>query len=572
MDSMKNIDFMYPGTVRNTIRNLMTLVIVALFCFGCSDESENKYKMLDITEYNIQTADLHIRDPFIVVDRKEECYYLIAPKSSGQKSSNLYAYKSLDLKRWKDVAYLYRMDADYLEVNDFWAPDFYEYKGNYYCFVTISGDNFKRGTTILKGGASPIDTYKPLFPKEHPNVTPADWNSLDGSLYIDDMGTPWMIFSHEWIDVMDGEMWALKLKEDLSGAVGEPVKLFSASQSRWAGTGEEVYTTDAPFIWKDEMSGHLIMLWSSHIGSPEDKVYCIGQAISKTGKLEGPWEHDPVPIYSSDGGHAMVFKDLQGKLKIAFHSPNTGTVSVQVCDLTIKDGKFERFDTSKYDPTSSISTKSFEVVYQNIPTTNNDFCSSNMFDGKISTCWMSCEWPAQTNNCAAGDIWCGSHEHTLDNYTFGIGEAKDADGNKIYLDPIYPPYDLVIDMKDTYTLRSIGTMTRKDNAWGDDAYAWEQRVKEYEYWVADATLSEHPSEEDIERLDWKKLGEDTCPVVNLDYRTIETSGQNSGRYLKLKIKSLYFRGKVSEANQGSNPNLGHVCISEIRAKGYKSIQ
>src|SRR5690606_17183227 len=100
-----------------------------------------------------------------------------------------------------------------------------------------------------------------------------------------------------------------------------PFMLFSASQAPWSIASDGInYVTDAPFIWKDEVSGNLIMTWSSFsVGG-----YAIGQTISKSGKLEGPWEHDPVPIFSNDGGHAMVFKDLEGKLKMAYHAPNSG--------------------------------------------------------------------------------------------------------------------------------------------------------------------------------------------------------------------------------------------------------
>ena len=156
-----------------------------------------------------------------------------------------------------------------------------------------------------------------------------------------------------------GEGWrhlGSKLKDDLSGADGEAWKLFSASESGWAvsGGGDENLITDAPMIWKDKESGNLIMTWSSMSAAREIGVqnYSIGQAISKSGKIEGPWEHDPVPLWSSNGGHGMVFEDLEGHLKIAFHSPNSpsGSERVTIKDIEIKDGKFVRFDPSEYNP------------------------------------------------------------------------------------------------------------------------------------------------------------------------------------------------------------------------------
>ena len=543
-------------------RSLWIWVVLILCCLACSDDDEvTTFNMVDKTSYNIPMDDLHIRDPFIVVDRNEKCYYLIAPKTSGKKTDNLYAYKSLDLKRWKDVGYVYRRSSDFIEVDYFWAPDFYEYKGNYYCFVTAGGDHVKRGTTILKGGASPIDMYQPLLKKEKPYITPLDWNSIDGSLFVDNQGTPWMIFSREWVDVKDGEMWTVKMKEDLTEAIGEPIKLFSASESGWAGTGESVYTTDAPFIYKDELSGNLIMLWSSHIGTEQDKTYCIGQAISKSGKVEGPWEHELLPIYSSDGGHAMIFEDLYGRLKIAYHSPNTGIVNVEIKDLTLKDGKFERFDPSKYDPTTPISTKDFEVVYHTLPPQDNEQSFAKLFDGDIYSYWESMEWEA-VNNTHCGDVWNGGHIHTVDDYIFS---------SKNGINPIKPPYDFIIDMKNIYNVKSVDLMAVNHRTWDNTPYGWLQRIKDYEYWIADGELSQSPTLDDFNSLEWKKIGEDICPVRTREYRTVETSEQFVGRYLKLRIKSLYFLGTtVTKQEQNpTNPHLGHVIVGEIRAKGYR---
>ena len=201
-----------------------------------------------------------------------------------------------------------------------------------------------------------MDGYVPLLPPDQLNITPADMVALDGSLYVDDQGVPYMVFCHEWTQVKDGGVWAVKLKEDLSGADGEAWKLFSASESGWAvsGGGDENIITDGTMIWKDKESGHLIMTWSSMSAAKEIGVqnYSIGQAISRSGKIEGPWEHDPVPLWSSNGGHGMIFEDLEGNLKIAFHSPNSpsGQERVTISDIEIKDGKFVRFDPSEYNP------------------------------------------------------------------------------------------------------------------------------------------------------------------------------------------------------------------------------
>lgn len=343
------------------MKNLLYQFFIACFSLSlgaCSDDISVGAVQATPIEYTKKTSDLNIRDPFITVDREEGCYYLIT-STRKQGRGALIAYKSLDLEMWGEVGYVYQARTDYIGNSHFWAPDFYLYKGNYYCFITVgrTADPFiNMGTTILKGGTSPVDGYVPLLPPDQLNITPADMVALDGSLYVDDQGVPYMVFCHEWTQVKDSGVWAVKLKEDLSGAGGEAWKLFSVSESGWAvsGGGDENIITDATMIWKDRESGNLIMTWSSMSAAKEIGVqnYSIGQAISRSGKIEGPWEHDPVPLWSSNGGHGMVFEDLQGNLKIVFHSPNSpsGQERVTISNIEIKDGKFVRFDPSEYNP------------------------------------------------------------------------------------------------------------------------------------------------------------------------------------------------------------------------------
>lgn len=72
------------------------------------------------------------------------------------------------------------------------------------------------------------------------------------------------------------------------------------------------YVTDAPYIHRLD-DGMLILLWS---GFDKQGMYAIGQANSPSGEITGPCLHEPMPLNSDDGGHAMLFEDLNGKLKL----------------------------------------------------------------------------------------------------------------------------------------------------------------------------------------------------------------------------------------------------------------
>ena len=74
---------------------------------------------------------------------------------------------------------------------------------------------------------------------------------------------------------------------------------------------------------------------------PKDRwKICYRQAVSASGDVLGPWVQEPETLNSDDGGHAMVFKDLKGRLMISYHAPNSQTEHPVITPIYIKDGKF----------------------------------------------------------------------------------------------------------------------------------------------------------------------------------------------------------------------------------------
>ena len=62
--------------------------------------------------------------------------------------------------------------------------------------------------------------------------------------------------------------------------------------------------------------GKLLMIWST---CANNYVQCI--ATSDNGSIFGKWSHLK-PIFDDDGGHGMIFKALNGDLKLTLHCPN----------------------------------------------------------------------------------------------------------------------------------------------------------------------------------------------------------------------------------------------------------
>ena len=131
-----------------------------------------------------------------------------------------------------------------------------------------------------------------------------------------------MVFCHEWIQVGDGEIAVIPLKEDISAPEGDPTVLFKASESGWAekiGSEEwHGYVTDGPYLVKEHEE--LIMFWSSF----QHGQYAVGMAVSESGSVYGPWRHLKEQLFQSDGGHGMLFTSFEGKQYFALHAPNNG--------------------------------------------------------------------------------------------------------------------------------------------------------------------------------------------------------------------------------------------------------
>ena len=161
------------------------------------------------------------------------------------------------------------------------------------------------------------DEAKGVYEKYSDRITPENWECLDGTLYVEN-GIPYMVYCREWTRMIDGngEMYCVRLKDDLSGAYpgAEHIRLFSAKDHPASDNG----VTDGCYMYKAK-NGDLVMLWSKYI----DNKYCIITSRTKSGRIDGEWVHDPIPLFTNDGGHPMVFTDFNGVLRIAFHE-NSG--------------------------------------------------------------------------------------------------------------------------------------------------------------------------------------------------------------------------------------------------------
>jgi GH43 family beta-xylosidase len=298
------------------IRQILTVVVL---CAGVVSQTLGAEPML-------KTAEIRIRDPFIHADQATKTYYMYAAMDHG-----VGVYTSRDLAQWTSLRRVLTLPPE-PPLQAVWAPEMHAYQGKYYLFATLTyretlpiekplkrdgwPEMHIRGTHVFRAD-NPLGPFVPVKAGSH---TPADWMALDGTLFVDG-GKPYMVFCHEWVQMVDGTMDCVQLADDLSDVAGAPQLLFRASIAPGVKPDpKQSKVTDGCFLYRSERSGKLFMIWSTFIPG---SGYCVVLAGSESGTIRGPWtEH--TPIYTKDGGHGMLFKTFGGRLMLSLHQPNSG--------------------------------------------------------------------------------------------------------------------------------------------------------------------------------------------------------------------------------------------------------
>ncbi len=282
--------------------------------------------------FPLNTDAIRIRDPYIFAHAPERVYLMYAQTKNrpGSERLGVEVYASQDLAHWTQPRCVLALPAD-KDITLVWAPEMHQHQGKYYLLVTLTFGRtlpgpppvtsrnwpkmYVRGTYVFVADSP----YGPFQPVADSAPTPEDWMALDGTLYVED-GRPFMVFCHEWVQLIDGTIDAVPLRPDLSAAAEKPQPLFRASQvpgANQSATAGKV--TDGCFLYRSPKSGKLFMTWSTYL---PHSGYCVVLSESQSGKLAGPWIGHK-PIYTRNGGHGMLFRSFDGRLLMPLHQPNT---------------------------------------------------------------------------------------------------------------------------------------------------------------------------------------------------------------------------------------------------------
>ena len=271
----------------------------------------------------MKASEFRIRDPFVYLEDGK--YYLYGTTRLGANTIDgvgemgFDVYVSDDLENWEGPHAVFNPPVGFWGIRDFWAPEVHKYNGAYYIFSTFKDSGDLHGIGILKSD-SPMG---PFHVHSDIPITSREWSSLDGTLYVDKNGVPYMVFCHEWSQIIDGTMCYARLSDDLTHFVSEPVTMFAASEIPFVRaaimrkSGREGYITDGPCMYRTK-TGELLMLWSSK--GDEGYMECIMR--SDNGEIDGKF--NPVEVlFPKDGGHGMLFTDKNGELRFSLHTPNS---------------------------------------------------------------------------------------------------------------------------------------------------------------------------------------------------------------------------------------------------------
>ena len=281
-----------------------------------------------ITSAQNSGGSIPLADPFIYCE--DGIYYLYGTGAEN----GIAVCTSTDLEHWHwpygQRMYLALSKDDSYGDKWFWAPEVYHIGDLYYMYYSAE-EHFCVATA-----SSPLGPFV-----QRQKAPMREKKGIDNSLFIDDDGTPYLLF----VNFNDGnEIWMAELEADLQHLKRGTEKFLLRMSQEW----EKVWPSvnEGPFIVKHD--GVYYLTYSAN--SYESPKYGVGYATATS--MAGPWtKYEGNPVLQDLGGlqgvgHHALFKDLQGRRRIVFHSHNRpGVIHPRVIhigsyDFT-SDGRFE---------------------------------------------------------------------------------------------------------------------------------------------------------------------------------------------------------------------------------------
>ena len=308
------------------------ILAVLLFRTGCAEE----LRLVDNSEVSGRFAAnpypvTGMGDPFVLPDGGS--YHVFA---TGAQIGFFHWYSSDLVSFERDKA----LKKSSWVHSDYWAPEVYAWQGRYVMFYT---GRWKKNRSLRAGVAF---SGTPEGPYEDPLGEPLfdfGYAAIDGTLTVDDAGTPWLIYSRDCSEnYVDGRheshLYGVQLAEDLMSTVGDAAVL-TVPDAPWETASGEYRWNEGPAVLRH--GGKYYLFYSANYYA--SKEYGVGVAVADAPL--GPYvkqENNPVLRWEEDAdgrvtvsgpGHNSFFT-VGGELFTAYHThtdPSAPSGDRQLC-------------------------------------------------------------------------------------------------------------------------------------------------------------------------------------------------------------------------------------------------
>lgn len=279
-------------------RHLITLAVTALCLMACNGTTTETY-----FQNPVIPADL--ADPSVI--RVGDTYYAVG--SSYNWAPMFPIYKSSDLVNWEQAGNIFDSVPEGIS-SGFWAPEFFQYEGRFYCFY--SAGRVSDGKHCI--GAAVADSPEGSY-------TDLGWVLDSGTEQIDayvfeDSGTLYMTWKAHGLDRQPIEMSCSRILigEDGISLTGETFMVLRDDE----GIGMEGQCMFKRGDW-------YYVLYSAKSCCGLDSDYEVH--LARAASVEGPWEKCPAnPILSGGNdevqsiGHGSTVETPDGRLFYLCHA------------------------------------------------------------------------------------------------------------------------------------------------------------------------------------------------------------------------------------------------------------
>ncbi|MGE5557648.1 MAG: glycoside hydrolase family 43 protein [Bacillota bacterium] len=278
--------------------------------------------------YTNPLGGLRMGDPFVM--RYKGAYYLYGTTAGD----GFLGWRSTNLVDWEPLSYVYKKTGESWGGSTYWAPEVVFYNNKFYMVFSCEPANLKDfGARICLAVSD-----KPEGPFEDLHVPLFDpgYGCIDGHIYIDDGNMPYLFFDKvgvvgaPWMGPKFGHLfgiiYAVKLKDDLSGIAGEPVECLHAD-AEWelSFTPGQMPTrcNEGASVFKHK-NRYYMTYSANHYASPD---YGIGYATAFSPL--GPWtkssgnplvRSDPAVGVSGPGHNCVVCSPNGKELFMVYHT------------------------------------------------------------------------------------------------------------------------------------------------------------------------------------------------------------------------------------------------------------